>query len=530
MKAVIYARYSSHNQREESIEGQLRVCHEYARREGFDVIREYTDSAMTGTSDQRPSFQQLIADSSRNEFDTVLVYTLDRFARDRYDAAVYRKKLADNGARIVSVTQPIEDSPEGALLESLLEGLAEYYSKNLARGVKRGMRENALKCMSVGGPTPIGYKIDPDTRKYVIDEGAAAIVREIFSLYVNGSGIEDILRVCESKGYRLNSGKSFTRNGISKMLRNRKYAGVYIYQDIIIEGGMPAIIDQATFDKVQEIISMGKRSNPRKNEDVEFILTGKLFCGHCGKPMVGTSGTSKSGKVHYYYHCRNHGNKCIKQAEKKDALEEFVVDYIVNHFLTYDNVSMIAERIIDMLSRDEFAQIMQRTQDQIDEIDRRASNLMKAIEKDPEVTDLFMARIKDLQKEKAALQKELESQQAENMSFLTKELIMAWMLSFAERNDGSAEFKRNLVSTFVNAIYVYDTDEDDPDDKGRKKRKIVLAFNSSGPESKVTLECADGCLQGVRISDTMDHHYGNDRTPDVYFVYRGRVIVVIVDY
>ena len=141
MKAVIYARYSSHNQREESIEGQLRVCHEYARREGFDVIREYTDSAMTGTSDQRPSFQQLIADSSRNEFDTVLVYTLDRFARDRYDAAVYRKKLADNGARIVSVTQPIEDSPEGALLESLLEGLAEYYSKNLARGVKRGMRE-----------------------------------------------------------------------------------------------------------------------------------------------------------------------------------------------------------------------------------------------------------------------------------------------------------------------------------------------------------------------------------------------------
>ena len=187
MKAVIYARYSSHNQREESIEGQLRVCHEYARREGFDVIREYTDSAMTGTSDQRPSFQQLIADSSRKKFDTVLVYTLDRFARDRYDAAVYRKKLADNGARIVSVTQPIEDSPEGALLESLLEGLAEYYSKNLARGVKRGMRENALKCMSVGGPTPIGYKIDPDTRKYVIDEGAAAIVREIFSLYVNGS-------------------------------------------------------------------------------------------------------------------------------------------------------------------------------------------------------------------------------------------------------------------------------------------------------------------------------------------------------
>lgn len=529
MKAVIYARYSSHNQREESIEGQLRVCHEYAAREGLCVIREYVDSAMTGTSDQRPSFQQLIADSSRNEFDTVLVYTLDRFARDRYDAAVYRKKLADNGARIVSVTQPIEDSPEGALLESLLEGLAEYYSKNLARGVKRGMRENALKCMSVGGPTPLGYKVDPETRKYIIDESGAAIVREIFSMYVNDYGIEDILRTCEAKGYRLNSGKHFTRNGISKMLRNRKYTGVYIYEDIIIEGGMPVIIDQATFDKAQEIISMGKRSNPRKNENVEFILTGKLFCGHCGKPMVGTSGTSKSGKVHYYYHCRNHGNKCAKHAEKKDALENFIVDYIVNHFLTYDNVSAIADRIIDMLSHDEFAQVMQRTQDQIDEVDRRITNLMKALEKDPEVTDLFMTRIKELQTEKAGLQKELESQQAENLSFLTKELITAWMLSFVDRNDGSAEFKRNLVTTFVNSIYIYDTDEDDPNDKGRKKRKIVLALNSSGPEGKVTLECADDCL-GVRTNDTTDHHYGNDRTPDVYFVYRGRVIVVIVDY
>ena len=530
MKAVIYARYSSHNQREESIESQLRVCHEYAAREGLDVIREYTDSALSGTSDQRPAFQQLIADSSRKEFDTVLIYAYDRFARDRYDAAVYRKKLGDNGARIIAVTQPIDDSPEGVLLESLLEGLAEYYSKNLARGVKRGMRENALKCMSVGGPTPIGYKIDPNTKKYVIDESAAAIVREIFGMYVNGSGIEDILRTCEAKGYRLNSGKHFTRNGISKMLRNRKYTGVYIYEDIIIEGGMPVIIDPATFDKAQEIISMGKRTTPRKSEEVNYILTGKLFCGHCGKPMVGTSGTGKSGKVHHYYHCRNHGNKCIKHAERKESLEDFIIDYIVNHFLTYDNVSAIAERIIDMMSHDDFARAMQRTQDQIDDVDHRIANLMKALESADEAASIVMARIEELQKEKATLQKDLETQQAENLSFLTKELIMAWMLSFAERNDGSLEFKRDLVTTFVNAIYIYDTDEDDPNDKGRKKRKIVLAFNSSGPESKVTLECADECFAG----GSYKRHYGppneNCSNTDIYIVSRGKVIIVILDY
>ena len=524
MKAVIYARYSSHNQREESIESQLRVCHEYAAREGLDVIREYTDSALSGTSDQRPAFQQLVSDSSHKEFDTVLVYTLDRFARDRYDAAVYRKMLKDNGARIVSVTQPIDDSPEGALLESMLEGLAEYYSKNLARGVKRGMRENALKCMSVGGRTPLGYKINPETKKYMIDEGGAAIVREIFDMYVSGYSVEEIVRICDSRGYRYNTGERLTRNGISKILRNRKYIGVYIFEDIEIEGGMPVIIDQEIFDKAQEIISMGKRTRPREHEEVEFILTGKLFCGHCGKPMVGTSGTSKSGKIHYYYHCRNHGNKCIKHAERKDELENFIVDYIVNHFLTFNNVETIADRIIEMLNSDEFAAAMKRLEDQIADVDSRLTNLMKALEKAGDASDLFIPRIQELKKEKSDLEAELERQRKVNLTWMTKEMLMSWMLGFAERNDGSPEFKKELVTTFVNAIYIYDTDEpsDDPKDKSRKKRKIVLAFNSSGPESKVTLECSDSCLNGPPIR--------NCPNTDMYLVSRGRVIVVVLDY
>ena len=133
MNAVIYARYSSHAQREESIEGQLRVCYDYAKRNGIHVVKEYIDRALSATSDQRPAFQQMITESASGTFDAVLVYALDRFSRDRYDAAVYRKKLRNNDVRIVSVTQPIDDSPEGVLIESLLEGLAEYYSKNLAR-------------------------------------------------------------------------------------------------------------------------------------------------------------------------------------------------------------------------------------------------------------------------------------------------------------------------------------------------------------------------------------------------------------
>lgn len=520
MKAVIYARYSSHAQREESIEGQLRVCHEYAAREHIDVIKEYTDSAMTGTSDQRPSFQRMIADSAKHQFEAVLVYAVDRFSRERYDAAIYRKKLKDNGVRIISVTQPIDDSPEGILLESLLEGLAEYYSKNLARGVRRGMRENALKCMAVGGVVPTGYKVDRETMKYVIDEPKAAIIREVFQLYANGNSIADICRHCNSLGYRTSRNQPFTRNSLSTILKNRKYTGLYVFEDIEIPGGMPVIVDQATFDKVQKRISMRNRIDPKKHEDTDFILTGKLFCGHCGQPMVGTSGNSKSGKTYYYYTCRVHGNDCVKRAERKDDLEDFVIDYIVNHFLVRENVEIIAERVMDIINNDEFSATVKSINDQIRDVDRRIANLMKAVEDSGEA-DLFMPRIKDLKEERAQLEMDLAEENLLNLSFLNKDVLTAWMLDFADRNDGTRAFHRELINTFVNAIYVYDTDEPGGP-KGRKKRKIVIAFNTSGPEGKVTLECSDKCLNGPP-----DQHCPNT---DLYVVSRGRIIIAIVDY
>ena len=520
MKAVIYARYSSHAQREESIEGQLRVCHEYAAREHIDVIKEYTDSAMTGTSDQRPSFQRMIADSAKHQFEAVLVYAVDRFSRERYDAAIYRKKLKDNGVRIISVTQPIDDSPEGILLESLLEGLAEYYSKNLARGVRRGMRENALKCMAVGGVVPTGYKVDRETMKYVIDEPKAAIIREVFQLYANGNSIADICRHCNSLGYRTSRNQPFTRNSLSTILKNRKYTGLYVFEDIEIPGGMPVIVDQATFDKVQKRISMRNRIDPKKHEDADFILTGKLFCGHCGQPMVGTSGNSKSGKTYYYYTCRVHGNDCVKRAERKDDLEDFVIDYIVNHFLVRENIEIIAERVMDIINNDEFSATVKSINDQIRDVDRRIANLMKAVEDSGEA-DLFMPRIKDLKEERAQLEMDLAEENLLNLSFLNKDVLTAWMLDFADRNDGTRAFHRELINTFVNAIYVYDTDEPGGP-KGRKKRKIVIAFNTSGPEGKVTLECSDKCLNGPP-----DQHCPNT---DLYVVSRGRIIIAIVDY
>lgn len=523
MRAVIYARYSSHAQREESIEGQLRVCNEYAERAGICVLKEYIDRAMTATNDQRPQFQQMIADSSGHEFDIVLVYALDRFARDRYDAAVYRKKLKDNGVRILSVTQPIDDSPEGVLIESLLEGLAEYYSKNLARGVMRGMRENALNCKAVGGVVPTGYKVDHSTMKYVIDAEKAPIIREIFDLYADGMSIVDICKHCNSLGYRTNRNKPFTRNSMSTILKNRKYIGIYKFDDIEVEGGMPVIVDKKVFEKVQERISMGNRSKPRKNEDVDFLLTGKLFCGHCGKPMVGTSGTGKGGNVYYYYTCRSHGNKCLKTAERKDRLEEFVISYITEHFLTDENIHAMAALVMEQLDNDEWSMKIKGVERQIRDAESRLNNLMKAVEVGGSLQPL-MDRISELSAEKETLEADLARLKIENMSFLNQDMIEFWMRDIASRNDGSREYHKSLINTFVNAIYIYDTEDpvDDPNNRRDRKRRIVIAFNTSGPERQVTLECSDKCL----ISPPTQHCPNTD----VYIVSNGRVILTILYY
>lgn len=521
MNAVIYARYSSHAQREESIEGQLRVCNDYAGHAGFSVIKEYIDRAMTATNDQRPAFQQMIAESASGEFDTVLVYALDRFARDRYDAAVYRKKLKDNGVRILSVTQPIDDSPEGVLIESLLEGLAEYYSKNLARGVMRGMRENAINCKAVGGICPTGYTIDRSTMKYVIDEEKAGIIREVFKLYGDGMTMTDVIKTCNERGYRTNRGRRFTRNSLSTILKNRKYIGVYKFDDIEIEGGMPVIVDAGTFEKVQKRLAMGNKKKPRKNDDVEFLLSGKLYCGHCGKPMVGTSGTGKGGQVYYYYSCRQHGNKCIKTAERKEKLEQFVIDYITEEFLTNENISVMADLIVKEMDNDEWSQRIRALERQISDVDSRIRNLMKALELDGDLQPV-MDRITELQAERKALDADLSRMKVENMSFITKDMIEFWMHDVKERNNGSPEYYRSLIETFVNAIYVYDTGEPHDDGRKGKKKKIAIAFNTSGPEQTVTLECSDKCLTGPPLQ-----HCSNT---DIYLVYGGRIILVVLDY
>ena len=297
MNAVIYARYSSDNQREESIEGQLRECLSYAEKNNLKIVNHYIDRAFSARTDDRPAFRQMIQESEKKEFSIILVWKLDRFSRDRYDSAYYKHQLKKNGVRVLSATENISEGPEGIILESMLEGMAEYYSAELAVKVRRGQQENALKCRSNGGVLPLGYCVSKDHTFEIVPE-KAAIVREIFTRYDNGEALQTIANSLNKQRLRTQKDKEFRVSSLGKILRNRKYTGEYRYDTTVIPDGMPRIIEQDLFDRVQKRLDQNKRAPGRAKAEEEYLLTTKAFCGECGSMLVGDCGTSKTGSVY----------------------------------------------------------------------------------------------------------------------------------------------------------------------------------------------------------------------------------------
>lgn len=254
MNVVIYARFSSHSQTEQSIEGQLKVCYEYAEANHYIVVGEYIDRAISGTTDNRAEFQRMISDSDKHTFEGVLVYQLDRFARNRYDSAINKAKLKKNGVRVLSAKENIADDASGILVEGVLESMAEYYSVELSQKIHRGMAINAEKCLSNGSNPGLGFKVDAERRFYV-DEEEAAIVREIYERYASGETKAEIIRDLKRRRVKTSLGKEFSPNSLSHLLSNKRYIGVYLYKGKETPGGMPRILDDDLFYRVQSSLS-----------------------------------------------------------------------------------------------------------------------------------------------------------------------------------------------------------------------------------------------------------------------------------
>ena len=354
MNAVIYARYSSDSQREESIEGQLRECREYAERNNMTIVGTYIDRALSAKTADRPEFQRMIKDSAKELFEIVLVWKLDRFSRDRYDSAHYKRILKKNGVKVVSVKENISDGPEGIILESMLEGYAEYYSADLSEKVVRGMTDNALKCKFNGGMMPIGYVIDAE-QHFQIDPLTAPFVLEAFKRYDGGATMKEVRDALNAKGVTNQRGGELTFNSIQHMLNNRRYMGEFSYRDMVIPDGIPAIVPKELFDRVQEKLAKNKKAPARHKAEDDYLLTTKLFCGYCGAYLCGESGTSRTGKVHHYYKCvsvKKKRTECHKKPVRKEWIEDLVVGETMKMVMDDKAIEAIVSMLMDLQDRD----------------------------------------------------------------------------------------------------------------------------------------------------------------------------------
>lgn len=503
MNAVIYARFSSHAQNEQSIEGQLRVCYEYAAREGYAVVGEYIDRALTGRSDDRPDFQRMISDAKKGAFDFVIVYKLDRFARNRYDSAIYKNALKRAGVKVLSAMENIGDNPESIILEAVLEASAEYYSVDLSQKIKRGRQDSAKKGKFIGGAIPTGYKTIGGA--LVIDEDKAPMMKYAFEQYAAGVPKKDIIAELNARGLRNSKGKPYGASAFQKGLQCEKYIGVLDQAGVRIENGCPALIDKDTFEKVQLRIEQNRHNGGKNKAKVDYLLSGKLFCGHCGSTMQGVAGTGKGGERWYYYSCfKRRKHECTKKHEKKDFVEWYVVEQTVEYVLTPERIKTIAAAVVAQYD-DEF------NDGRIRDIERRIEKLDRDCRK---IVDMLIDvpasgrqplydKLEMYGAEKTDLEIDVAKLRIANGIRYTEEDIIAWLKQFCRGDLFDTEFRKRIIDVFINSVFLYDD-------------KIIIYYNVRGGkqvsyvemlESSADAEIGDDpeANSGVRISKSMLH-------------------------
>ena len=453
MKGVIYARYSSDNQREESIEGQLRECKAFAERNDIQIVETYIDRALSARTDRRPDFQRMIKDSTSKKFEVIIVWKLDRFARDKYDSAHYKRILKNNGVKVVSATEVISDGAEGILLESILEGMAEYYSAELSEKVVRGLTENALKCKSNGGTLPIGYVIDSD-HYFKIDPLTAPAVLDAFKHYADGCSMRQITDEMNMKGVRTSRGGKVSINSVTRMLHNRKYIGEYRYNGIVQPGGMPTIVPEDLFNRVQERMIANKKAPAKHKAEDEYILTTKLFCGKCHSYMTGDCGTSKNSQVHRYYKCVNVKNHrgCNKKTVKKEWIENLVIEQVKALIFNDDLIEKLADEVLELQGEENTA--LPLLKKQYDDTQKSIDNMLNAIQQGI-LTASTKERLESLERQKNELSVQIVREKMAK-PLLSKDQIVFWFHRFRKLNTNKLDHRRRLVDSFINAIFLYD--------------------------------------------------------------------------
>lgn len=451
---VVYARYSSHAQNDASIEQQLDECKAYAAAHDLKISEVYADRALSGRSDKRPEFQKMIRHAEAGKFQIVLTYKSNRLARNMLDALRYEERLEKAGVKVVYCKENFGDNAAGRLALRMMMSLNEFYSENMAEDIRRGLID-AAKQGKVVGVIPLGYKKGEDGR-YAIDEPKAEIVREIFRRVSANETLASIADDLNSRGILTAYKKPWGKNSFHSLLSNERYIGVFKFAEVRIEHGMPAIIDRALFEDVQEKVGRRKEVAGRRRESAEYLLTGKAFCAKCGAPMIGISGTSKTGAMHFYYVCKGRREKhnCTKLNIRKAVAEKKVAESLKERILKPEVMEWMIQNVLDFQEEAKKQTDLASYQDRLVEVRRGIDNIVKAVESGVFSTSL-KDRLDELEREQRELQGMIAVEQAK-VKTVTREQIQYFLDSFKDGDVNDPAYQKRLFKNFLIKVFLDD--------------------------------------------------------------------------
>lgn len=509
LNAAFYGRYSQGtDQKEASITGQRRECYAKAKSQNAIIRKDYVDRHLTGKNDKRPAFLELIKDVKKGLYDIVYVYTIDRFSRNKFDIAKYKNELKKAGARLISAKEYIPAGPEGIILESVLEGMAEYYSEELSRKVGRGMYDSALEKNHTGGVVPFGFQIID--KKFVPHPINAPIVREIFERYAGGDQAIDICRDLNNRGIVTALGNQFKNNSLTRLMQNPKYIGTFTYNHTYLDeitqskkvetleykNAIEPIVSEELFIKAGKRMELNKRqSKPRKNKEVvEFLLSGKLLCGECDYPITGDSGTSATGQIYYYYTCSNKKVKkgvkpCRSKSYPKEKLERFITKVTKEDVLTDKVINFVLEKTMLLQEERKDDVQMLSLQKNKKDIEAKIENILKAIENGI-FTETTKERLETLEKAKKDIEFKLIAEKFKNDApAVTQESLLFCMEQYKNGDISDPAYQRQIIDSFVNCIIM-----------NEKTDSILIAYNF----------CGENDTHELSIKNTLDMFESDD--------------------
>ncbi len=497
--AVTYNRFSpGPDQREESITGQLRENHRLAKQKNLTVIHDYIDRCISGKTDNRPQFLQMLKDAEKGLFKYIICYQTNRFARNTYDAVVHKHKLKKFGVKVIYSKMSIPQGPEGVIFERFMEAFDEYYSEELKQKVLRGQYDNALQGKFLGGRLPYGYKLD-ENNKYIIDEERSVIVREIFTRYAAGEKARDICNDLNKRGIRTSTGGEFGKNSLPCILHNPKYMGVYDFESkdpdleaIHSEDTVPAIVTKELFERAQKRMESNrhKKSKKKPDDDVIFLLSGKAFDGNCGGALIGDSGTSRNGVTHYYYTCTNkkHKKGCKTKSVKKDWLENAIVEATRAILDNRNLTEKIGQWIVQLQEKNIDDSMLKVAQSELKNTQKSIKNIMNAIEQGI-ITDTTRERLLELEVRQAQLESEIKLETHKiHAPKVAKEQVIFWLEQFKNGDSRTDDYKKYIIETLVNAVVLH-------------QDVITIAYNYADNEIvDLPISILKGSSDSVRIS------------------------------